>query len=171
LSMSSSICLPRGRLLSSIRGRLARAIPKFAVVCPTVTVRLSPSLSVWPRAGLRGPACSPGCRLHYPRHRRVPLTRSLRLHTRSESSGPGATGSPATLAARAARSRHSSSSQVSPRVHHHDPPAAHPSRPSVRPSDSPVCHESAPGSRPGPGLPARAVRSCYPTRRVGVRSV
>jgi len=35
--------------LSSIRGPLARAIPKF--VCPTVRL----SLSVWPRAGLRGP--------------------------------------------------------------------------------------------------------------------
>ncbi len=159
LSMSSSICLPRGRLLSSIRGPLARAIPKF--VCPTVRL---PGSHCPSRSG-PGPGClqsrRPGGRLHYPRHRRVPLTRSL--HTRSESSRPGATGRPATLAAREV------ASQVSPPVHHHDPPAAHPSRPSVRPSesDSPVCHESAPGQPAGPGSArpcVRPVRSCYPTR-------
>ena len=148
-----------GRLVSSIRGPPARAIPKF--VCPTVRL----SLSVWPRAGLRGPVPA-AAGLHYPRHRdsRVPLTRSL--HTRSESSGPGATGRPAALAAREVAAFKFESGRDSERVLRRStimirrPPTR-----AVRLSDRPtVCHESAPGSRP-----ARPCAPCARAIRVGIR--
>jgi hypothetical protein len=165
--MSSSICLPR---TDSCRASVGRPPEPFrsSSVRPS-DCRSGPGPGCAGQSGLALGAA--GGRLHYPRHRGVPLTRSL--HTRSESSGPGA----GPLAGRRlwppARSRiqvRVRPGDSAPPVHHHDPPAAHPSRPSVRPSDS--LSRVCPGQPAGPG----SARPCAPSRcaraiRVGSVSI